>query len=104
MFMPAVATPNAVARPNRRPRQPLRPGRRQAISKIAAPASRSSATAVGESRSNSPTASAAPMYMDSPPTTNRAGAGALAPMLLAVTGPRYGLQPWSLAVTNARQS
>ena len=75
MFINAVASPNAEARQNRAPRHASREGLRHASSTSAAPSRRSTATALGGNRSNSATANAAPMYIETAPTTNRTGAG-----------------------------
>jgi hypothetical protein len=96
--MPAVATPKALARSSRRPRQAARPGRRQASSSSAAPTSRNIATAVGDSSSNNPTAMAAPTYIDRPPTTNSTGAGTRSPT------PREVIEATLLSVTVVRRS
>src|ERR1700712_1294305 len=81
MFIPAVTSPKAPARITRRPvqrrlgRPDLAATSRHTASTTAAPASRNQATPAGDTVSNRPTASAAPTYIETAPTTNSEGAG-----------------------------
>ena len=73
MFIAAVISPNADARRSRRQCHAAGPGRTHSTRTTAAPAIRNHATPAGSIASNSPTATAAPRYIDVAPTIIKPG-------------------------------